>query len=262
MSSINDGVDFIYNGISSKEYGIKLATSIGSITRSNNIEVRDIVISNNSTSKTFGFHGIKYTSPNTFDLIIYKEDGSFINEYEERQLKKWLMSSNMHWLYIDQDTLNNIEFYCIGTKAEMIDIGAYSGGMLISFQCDSTSAWSKQIRKSYTTVGSTLNIKLRIDTDYDDEIIKPTLIITPKSNGDISIQSITRNEIVTITDCSNDETIILDGLNGKVNTSGNGLLINRWNKQFLKLQDGVNSITLTGDFTFQIQYRQQIRIGG
>lgn len=260
MASINDGVDFIYGNHSSEEFGVKIATSFSSTTRSSNVETREIITSNNPSNKTFSFHGIKYNSPSTFDLIIYKEDGTFINTDEERQLKKWLLTNNYKWLSIDQDSLNAISYYCIATQCTILDVGAYSGGMQIVFQNDSTGAWSNIDTKQYSISG-TLNFKLHMDTDYDDEIIRPILTITATSDGNISIKNVIRDEIITINDCISGEEIILDGFSGKISTTSNSLLIDRWNKRYLKLQDGYNDILLTGNFNLKLQYRKQIRVG-
>lgn len=262
MSSINNGVDFIYGSISSQELGLKIASSFGSTTRSGNVETRDIITSSTPSGKVFGFHGVKYTSPNSFDLIMYNENGNLIDEFQERQLKKILMSSNLQWLNIDQDTLSGISYYCIGTKAELIDVGTYTGGILVSFQMDSIGAWTNQNTKLYTTSNGTLNFKMNMDTDYDDEIVKPIATITATSNGNISIQNVTRNETTTITGCTLGEVIILDTSSGKVSTTASGILSSRWNKRYLKLQDGLNNILLTGNFSLKLQYRQMVRIGG
>lgn len=260
MASINDGVDFIYNGISSQEFGLKIASSFGSTTRSGNVETREIITSYNSSNKTFGFHGIKYNSPSTFDLIIYKEDETFISVDEERQLKKWLMPNKYNWLSINQDSLNAISYFCIATQCSILDVGTYSGGMLITFQNDSTGAWSNINTKQYSVIG-TQSFKLYMDTDYDDELILPIVTITITSNGDISIKNTTRNETIIITNCILGEEIILDSFSGKISTTSDALLINRWNKRYLKLQDGYNDILLTGNFDLKLQYRKQIRVG-
>jgi hypothetical protein len=168
----------------------------------------------------------------------------------------------MQWLNINQDTLSNISYYCIGTKFELINVGIYSGGALISFQMDSTGAWSNQATKLYSTSGGTLNFKLLINTDYDDEIVHPIVTISATSNGNISIQNVTRNETITITGCVNGEVVILDGISGKIKTTASGVLLDRWNKKFLRLQDLTNNIILTGNFNLKLQYRQQIRVGG
>lgn len=262
MSSINSGVDFIYGDISSSEFSIKLASGFGSTNRSSNIETRDIITSSTPSSNIFGFHGVKYTSPNTFDLIIYREDGEYIDEYLERQLKKWLMSSTFKWLSIEQDSLSNISFYCIGTKIEMLDVGSYSGGCIVSFQMDSNGAWSNLETKTFTTSNGTLSFKLYTDTDYDNEIIKPIATITSTSTGDISIKNTTRNETVAITGCTNGETVVLDSSTGKISTSATRVLSKYWNKKYVKMQDGENSFLLTGNFTLKLQYRQMVRIGG
>lgn len=260
MASINDGVDFIYNGISSQEFGLKIASGFGSTTRSGNVETREIITSYNPSNKTFGFHGIKYSSPSTFDLIIYKEDGTFINVDEERQLKKWLLTSKYNWLSINQDSLNAISYFCIATQCSILDVGTYSGGMLVAFQNDSTGAWSNINTKQYSVIG-TQNFKLYMDTDYDDELILPIITITATSNGSISIKNVTRDETVAIGNCVSDEVIILDSFSGKINTTSGSLLINRWNKRYLKLQDGYNEILLNGNFNLTLQYRQQVRVG-
>lgn len=262
MSSINNGVDFIYGRISSQEIGLKIASSFGSTSRSGNVETRDVIISNTPSGKIFGFHGVKYTSPNSFDLIMYKEDGTFIDEYQERQLKKILMSSNPQWLNIDQDTLSNISYFCIGTKLQLLDVGMYTGGILVSFQMDSIGAWTNLNTKTYTTSNGVLSYKINMITDYDDEIIKPIITITTTTAGDISIKNVTKNETTLITGCASGEVIILDGSSGKISTSANGVLLDRWNKRYLKLQDGGNDILLTGNFIMKLQYRQMVRVGG
>lgn len=259
--TINDGVDFIYGSHNNEEFGVKLATAFSSTTRSGNVETREIITSYNPSNKTFGFHGIKYNSPNTFDLILYNEDGTFIDADKERQLKKWLMTSKYNWLDINQDSLNAISYYCISTQCSILDVGAYSGAMLVSFQMDSNSAWSNMNTKQYSVVG-TQSFKLYIDTDYDDELILPVMTINPASNGNISIKNVTRNETITITNCILGEEIILDSFSGKISTTSENLLIDRWSKRYLKLQDGYNNILLTGSFDLKLQYRQQIRVGG
>lgn len=260
MASINDGVDIIYGNHNNAEFGVKLATAFSSTTRSGNVETREIITSYNPSNKTFGFHGIKYNSPNTFDLILYNEDGTFIDVDQERQLKKWLMTSKYNWLDVNQDSLNAISYYCIATQCTILDVGAYSGAMLVSFQTDSNSAWSNMNTKQYSVSG-TQSFKLYMDTDYDDELILPTVTIIPTSNGNISIKNVTRNEEIIINNCVLGEVIILDSFSGKISTTSNDLLIDRWNKRYLKLQDEYNNILLTGDFNLTIQYRQQIRVG-
>lgn len=261
MSSINSGIDFIYGNQSSTEFGVSLASGFGSITRSSSSETRSIIRSKNISDRSYSFHGVKYDSPLSFDLIIYNTDGSFIDTYKERELKKWLMSDNEQWLQIDQDDHSDLFYFCIGVSAELLDVGTYSGGMKINFECNSNGAWSSIKPKTYTTVNGLLDFKINIDADYNNEIIKPSLIITSNSTGTITIKNNTRNESIIISNCIVGEQIVLDGDNGKISTT-NGILLDKWNKKFLKLQDSINDITLTGNFSMKLSYRLPIRVGG
>jgi phage-related protein len=262
MSSINNATNFIFGNRSSEEFGVFLVSGIGSISRLTSTESRDVIISTNGNGTRYGFHGIQYKSPITFDIIIVKSDETYIDTYEERKLKKWLMCNEFKWLQVEQDDMSAILYYVIGVSCEIIDVGSYTGGMKVTFQSDSNSAWSNQKIKQYTTINGALNFKLNIDTDYDNELILPIATITAISNGNISIQNTTRNETVTISDCINGEIIILDSSTGKISTTSNTLLLDRWNKRYIKIQDGVNNITLTGNFNLKLQYRQQVRVGG
>lgn len=263
MSSINNGYNFIYANESSDEYGVFLCSSVGSTSRSASVENRTIVASKNSGSNnTFGFHGIKVDEPLTFDIIIANIDGTYIDTYKERILKKWLLKSSLNWLQIDQDDMAQTLYYVIAKSCEIIDVGTYSGAMKITFQADSNSAWTNQNTKTYATSGGTLNFKMNIDTDYDDELVFPIATITATSNGNITINNATRNETITIAGCVNGEVIVLDSSSGKVSTTAPRVLSNYWNKRYLRLQDGTNNLLLTGNFTLKLQYRQMVRIGG
>lgn len=261
MSSINSGIDFIFNSKSSDEYGVFLCTSFGSVTRANNTENRTIITTKNIYNKRFNLHGVQYDSPLTFDIIIANNDGTYIDTYKERELKKWLLCSTRHWLQINQIDHIDVSYYCIATKSEIIDVGAYSGGMLISFECDVPWAWSGINKKSYTS-NTTYTFNFNLITDYDEYILSPMVTIKPTSDGNISIKNNTTNKTATIDNCVTTETIIMDGNKDIIESSNNRVLLDSWNKQFLELISGSNNITLTGNFTMILEYRLPIRIGG
>lgn len=262
MSSINDGINFIYANRCSDEYEVQLYTSIDSTTRSSSGERRTLVTSKNAYKNTTDLHGVKYDEPLVFDLIIGNSDGTFIDAYKERELKKWLLKNNRNWLQIDQDDIASISYHCIATEAQLIDVGAYTGALLVTFQCDSPNAYSSLYKKSYTTSSGTLTFNLNNNTDYDDYILCPKVIIKPSSNGNISIKNNTTNKTITINNCVTTETITLDSKNDIIESSNSRILIDKWNKNFLELISGINNITLTGNFLLQLEYRLPIRIGG
>ncbi|MDF2700780.1 MAG: hypothetical protein K0Q49_2343 [Haloplasmataceae bacterium] len=262
MSSINESIDFIFAGESSKIYGVSLASAFGSTTRSSNVEIRNIVTTTNGLSNIFNFHYVKYDSPMSFDIIIYNLDGSWIDANKERILKKWLLKSKRNWFQVDQSDLADAHYYVIGVSAELINVGIYSGGMKISFICDSPWAWSSLQTKQFFTVSGTLNKNLYINLDFDEYIISPTLAITALSDGNISVTNSTTGETVSFTGCISGEIIIIECSTDKVNTSLGTVILDRWNKNTLSMKEGINSFNLVGNFSMLMKYRLPIRVGG
>lgn len=259
--TINNGISFLYNGQSSEEFGISLASSFGSVSRTGNSENRNIITTKNSFTNLFNFHYIQYNEPLKFDIIIYNIDGSWIDAYKERQLKKWLLNSKPSWFQVDQDDLSDVFYWAIGTSCEIIDVGVYSGGMKVSFQTMEPWAWSGLRKKSYTTSNGTLTFNLNMDLDYDDYIVYPQIVATSLGTGNISIKNNTTNELITITGCVLNEVITIDCKNDKVKTNLNTVMLDRWNKVTLGINENINNFTLSGNFSMQLIYRLPIRIG-
>lgn len=257
--TINDGVKFIYANEYSDIYGVQMCTSIGSVSRMGNSENRSIITTKNALSNIFNFHGVKYDNPLQFDIIIYNTDGSWIDSYKERQLKKWLSKNKRYWLQVEQDDLSDIQFFCIATSTELIDVGAYSGAMKVTFEADAPWAWSGLRKKTYTCT-STLSANLFMELDFDEYCIYPIMQIKSLGTGTVKIQNTTTNETVEITNCVVNEQIIIENETDKI-TSSNSNIITRWNKRTMSLVEGKNNITLTGNFQLTMSYRLPIRVG-
>jgi hypothetical protein len=259
--TINDSYEFIFNNESSQQYGIVMASAIGSTSRSGNIETRNIITSKNKFSNTFSIHDVTYDNPLQFDLIVYNEDETFIDADKERILKKWLMKNKYCWLQILQDDLSSVNYYCIASSCELIDVGVETGGMKITFQSDSPWAYSDLKTKQYVCNG-TSNINLFLDLDFDEYCVLPNIKVSNLGNDNtISIKNNTTNELVEFYHCVLFETILLECQSDKISSSYNRQMIDNWNKNSLSLIQDSNSITLTGYFQLTLEYRIPIRVG-
>ena len=258
--TINEGIKFIYADETSDSHGVLMATAFSGTTRSGNVENRNIVTTANNATNTFNFHYVKYDSPLTFDIIIYNEDGSFIDAQKERSLKKWLLKNKRNWFKSFQPDLADTEFYCIATSASMLDVGAYSGGMMVSFQCDAPWAWTKLRKKTYSSIGS-LNFSIKFNFDFDEYILQPQLIIIPTASGTISIANAATGETISIAGCVSGETIQLDNLTDQILTTASRNIVEAWNRNTIGFIEGNNSITLTGKFNLELRYRLPVRVG-
>ena len=259
--TINDAIEFLYANESSSSYGVGMASSFGSTSRSGNSENRNIITSKNSFNNKFDLHGVTYDDALSLDIIIYNLDGTYIDSAKERSLKKWLLKNNYNWLQFDQPDLDNLQYHCIANSCEMLDVGSYSGGMKISFVCSEPWAFSELKKKTYTTVSGALNFSLNSVIDFDEYIIYPQIEINCLTSGTCSVKNNTTNETMTFTGCSIGETIMIDCASDKLKTSLGTVIIDRWNKNGVSLIEGNNSFTLTGGFKLIMQYRDPIRVG-
>jgi len=260
------GWRFIFNDKSSDEYGVLLVYGFSSSQSSNQSNDEETVILTEKIkgSDKFRLIGVEYPNPLRFQIAICNEDGSFIDAYKQRQLKKWLCRKDeYHWLKVYQDDLNDVRYHCMITYSNMENVGAMTAGMYFNVQCDSPFAYTSEKIKTYTCTNSVLNFDFYYDSDFEkeDNLYRPTLIITSATNGTIEVKNNTINESLRFTNCTNGEIITVSE-DGTPSTTANRVIIDDWNYGDFYLVDGKNSITISGNCTLKIIYYYKIRVGG
>jgi len=257
--TINES-NFIYANEDSISHGVFLC-SIETVNTDTNDEESNIIMSTTPFKDTWDFHGLEKSNPLQFTLTIAKTKGGYFDAYELRTIKKWLCKSSYHWLQIDQSDISNAYYYCILTNPRPVNVGKMNAGLEFTVTCNAPYPWTDLLSKVYTVTG-TKTLSINIQNDYDDYIVHPILTITSTSNGNINILNNTTNKTITFNGCTTNEIITLDSRNYKIKSSLNRVMLDHWNKNVLELIEGVNSISLTGNFTLKIQYRLPVRIGG
>ena len=251
--------DFIYANETSNSHDIFMC-QIGDSSTSSNDESSNLITSTTPYIDKWHLHGKVKSAPLQFPITIARTDGKYIDSEKERQLKKWLCKDKYNWLQILQDDMYNIQYNCILVNPQKVNVGSMSAGLRFDVICDSDKAWTRLNSKIYTST-TTSTFSFNLATDYDNYELYPTLIIKPKASGNISIKNNTTNKTVTINDCISAETIIIDNGNNVIK-SDKRILLDKWNKQYFKLVEGINNVTLTGNFTMEMQYRLPVRVGG
>jgi hypothetical protein len=257
------GYNFVYNGKSSEEYGILLC-KFDDTASSSNDEETEVNIVRTYGSDIFHLTNVDYTSPLRFQLIICRSDGSYIDSYQQREIKKWLCRTDgYHWLYIDQDDLNQIQYKCIITFNSMKDIGGQNGGMLFNVQCNAPYPYSLEQTKNYSCVSGTLSFNFYYDSDFleSDKMLYPNITITSATNGTIEIINNTIGESMKFTECVSGEIITISD-NEILTTTANRNIIDYWNYNSLCFVDGINSISINGNCTIKLTYSCPRRVGG
>lgn len=261
MASLNNVIRLCFANRWSDEFGLFVVSSLGSDSFASGDEKRSLVVTKSIYKETFDLHYVNDDTPLEFAFILVKSDGNYIDNNEERQIKKWLLKNKREWLYVEQDDMLSTYYYGIITQVEKININSYTGGYKIYFTCDSSHAWSGLNKKDYTC-DTTLSKNIKFDFDYDDYLLYPQLTIKAIDNGNISIENATTNTEVNINNCVANEIIYLDCRNDKIKSSTNRVLIDDWNKNTISFKEGNNNLILTGNFNLSIEYRLPIRIGG
>ena len=244
----------------SDSYGV-FKGYIGSINEDSNDEEASLVTTTNHFKDTWDFHYKNKANPLQFTITLIKSDGTYFDSHEERSLKKWLVKEKREWLQIDQDDLSGVYFYCHLINPRKVNVATNTAGLQFQVICNSGFAWSDLKKKKYTSVSS-LNFNLNNVVDFDDYIIYPQIKISVNSGATISIKNNTTNELLSISGCTVGEVINIDCGKDKLKSSTNRILLSSWNKQMLSIIEGLNSFTLTGDFSVEIVYRLPIRVGG
>jgi hypothetical protein len=254
------GMDFIYSGESSQEYGVKLGF-INSMDRGSNEEPVNIIFTKNLFKEEQNFHGAYPSEPLSFKITVFNEDGSMIDADKQEDIKCWLCRNEFGWLSIDQDDLMNKFFYCIINTINGEDVGMQNAGF--TFQVTNISPWAySEIKTKTYTSTTTLTDKFYNSAKFYKYILYPQLTLTANSSGNISIKNNTTNKTMIINNCLSSEKIYIDCKNDKIDSSTNRILLDDFNKTFIGFVKGSNSITLTGNFTMLMQYRIPVRIGG
>lgn len=256
-----NGYRFIFDGVSSDSYGVILC-NIGSINTDTNDEETNIITAKTAFKDTWDLLYIEDSAPLKFPITLCRTDGQFIDADFQRELKKWLCKKQRHPFCVDQDDLADIFYNVIISNPRPSNVARMTGGLDFDVQCDSNHAWSGLKEKEYSTENGTLTFNFYNDTDFEDYELYPTLIITSLSDGDISIKNNTTNQIVNINNCINGEVITLDNFNNIQESSVDRILVEDWNVEYFYLHNGLNNITLTGNFTMKMEYRLPIRVGG
>jgi phage-related protein len=259
MATIN-GLNCIFANQSSEEFGVKMGF-IGSNNRDSNDEQWNLVQTKNVVQEIFNYHGKYSSEPLQFKLTFFNDDGSYIDADKQEDLKNWLIRDDFSWLVVDQEDLCDKEFRCTGLSVGLEDVGLRNAGLTVQMTCDCNHAWTGIRTKPYSST-TTASYQFINPAKFNKYIVYPQLTITPTSNGDITVKNNTTNRTMSILNCVTTETIYIDCRNEIIKSSNGRNLLDDFNKYFLELIQGNNSLTLTGAFTMKMEYRLPVRIGG
>ena len=265
--------EFVFDGISSKEYDLIICSfdgnKSGSATAGSNIEYTTFKAPNsNKWVKT----GSNYSEQLTFTFQICKcKCNSVINEplseREQAFLMRWLVRTDYKYLRFMQEGYENIYYKCqITAERYMIDGKCY--GLTLNVVCDAPFGWSEEKTAKIVSDGST-TVQLFDDSD-EIGILYPRVEIKAMDAGDIEITNFLTNTTTIIRNCKAGEIIVLD--DGQIKSShwfeesieynesdSHPSLHEDFNGEWITIgntfTNRVNKITVSGDCEIELSWR-------
>lgn len=151
--------EFIFNGISGREYGLVICSFDGSqdgtATAGSNIEFTTF---KTPGSDTWLKTGATYHEQLTFSFQVckYRCHAGDIKPFTERELAflmRWLVRKEYGWLQFIQEGYENIFFHC-QIKAERHLIGGQCCGLTLTVTCDAPFGWSQNMTATISSSAS------------------------------------------------------------------------------------------------------------
>ena len=261
---------FEYSGTSSREHSLVFA-NVGTermIRLSGDVKAVNIF---NRKAKQNYFIGEDFDdSPIQFEAEVVTDTGAPLPRSAQRKIEKWLFHrSDYRKLFVetDYDTFELIDgvqkrlyLNCRFIQPQRIEGNGGVVGYRFTVECDSCMAWQEEITKTFdfgdTTSASNNTITVEVDSDLSDYLYPKVTILMGAQGGDISIVNHADDSarITGFVALSPYITLVMKG-DGANYVSGENYLKFQ-NRNFIRLLDGENTISITGDvssisFTFQ-----------
>lgn len=183
----------------------------------------------------------------SLDAEVITEDGYPLTLKEMRNIQKWLFSRRgFAKLYPGYNTEDfyNVYLNCRFISPEKIEGNGGVVGYKFTVITDSSLAWVDQNTQTILESGDTVTV----DSDINDYIYPSVLIHVGNSGGDITIINSTDDpyRLTKFVDVTANATIAIDGSTNII-TQGYYELFTE--KNFVRLLDGENTFTISGDIS-------------
>lgn len=245
---------FTYDGIHSSTYGLQIASFDSQNVETTTVFAPTFTTSKATRDKKFHHGGIKFEQPPTFQFSILSEFA--IDDITRRKILSWLVGRSKYKpLIIHQNDLEDYTYKCVFATVDII----YVRGMCFGFQVTATfDSWFCEGKKtvlSFTGDGSTVTKTILNKSDIIDDYTYPSITlgeVTQYGTDDgknlfCTIKNKTDNisRITQFYNLSPYETVSLNGETRVINNSNDLGRLSCFNKNWLRLKKGVNTLEIT-----------------
>ena len=271
------GNHFSFNGYPCEEFGLALYDIEGNAQgNSGQIASTGEVIEDwiPTKSRSF-FYGIRQNTPLVFKMVFgvdpelnlknqFPTMEDFLDRWEIAKIGNWLTghSDNRKWLEIEQADMETVRFFCTITDLEIVTHAWYPWAFACTVTCDSPYGYMFPKHYRYSCLG-TNSVVLKSKSLIND-FYYPTMTITPKGLGEISIVNQTDNgrEFLISSLPESINTIFVDNDREIIKASNSQNLYDYFNFNFFRVRPGKNQLILRGDFDLDICCEFPVNVGG
>jgi len=247
------GSSFIFNGIPSETYGLRIsdldASGINESMGSNSMEIVNQKIYRRATPF---FYGATPTPTLSFEMTAFSENEIDADFFSLLQ-KVFFSSRTYKVLQIDEFDMQNVYFSCILNDPKIVRVGNLLSGIKFTVDCNSPFAFEfpKTVSYSYTAPIVDSTIIFNNTSDDAGTYLCPSNVLTCNSfGGDITItNSDDSNRVFFFDDLSANEVITIDNSLQTISSSTGVRRLSKFNKHFLRLVPGLNHLRIQGSIS-------------
>lgn len=272
------GSHFEYGGLSSRYYNLIIANVDTDRLTQLHGQVEGVTVFSKIANKQYLVDDNYSSSPITFEIEFVTDSGHCLNHIERRHLEKWLFNrKNYQRLYMDiaDDMLGETyEFVdgeqkrnylnCRFVNPHRIEGNGGVVGYRATVEADSLMLWQDSVVKTFDVNNesstSTSNITVEVDTDLDEYIYPVVTIELGDEGGDIAIfnNSDDSARMTRFTGIGQMASIVMKG---ELNYVSNQYYEKFYDRNFIRLLDGENVLTIAGNvrtITFEYSARRAL----
>lgn len=250
-----NATDFTYDGVYSGTYGLKIASFNSDTVEDTAVFAPTFNITKSARSRRFLHNGITYEEAPEYTFSIISETP--ISDLQRREILTWLVARNdFKKLQIHQTEFEGYYYKCVFSTVDMIYVCGRCHGFTVTAKFDSIFAYGRPKVINVNGDGSMQTFKIINSSDIPDDYVYPIVSFTMSESGNVTI--LNTSEVVQaafqFTGLSNTEQITVDNELKIIESTKGGDRLSHFNKNWLRLQHGVNilQITLKGTMTITV----------
>lgn len=254
---------FIYNGISSDEFGLYIASFNGGGFTENQAMTQEVIQDTTSMRIKPVAFGVKESSSITLSFTLLSKE--YFDRARVNKVLKWLTNVNGYApLFILQPDMTTVHYDCVFTDIQNVNINGYPIAYNVTAVCD--TSFVEDSKGSVTVTSPNAGVDIYNFSSINDYTY-PRITITMTAAGDFTVNNLTDETLLgytrpfKLTGLASGEVITVDCANKTIKTTGT---LNRYavfSGNWLRLLYDKNTLSFVGSANVAMEWDVLKRYG-